>query len=136
MVSMFSVNDDMIVVGGKSSRSFKLGITLPKSTVERIDKVRGDIPRSRYILRAIESYLVADSSKEEEEGEEIYNTIIRVIDDDCTTFRKFQYIEFFEAVTLASHTLNPRVRQNLGGDGKELEEEDNMMVLDKTNKGL
>ena len=56
MVSMFSVNNDML------GQSLKLGITLSKSTVERIDKARGDIPRSRYILRAIESYVVADDS--------------------------------------------------------------------------
>jgi metal-responsive CopG/Arc/MetJ family transcriptional regulator len=35
----------------------KLGITLPKSMIERIDKARGDVPRSRFIRRAIESYL-------------------------------------------------------------------------------
>jgi metal-responsive CopG/Arc/MetJ family transcriptional regulator len=54
MVSMFSDNN---MVG----ESIKLGITLPKSTVERIDKVRGDVARSRYILRAIESYLITSS---------------------------------------------------------------------------
>jgi len=36
----------------------KLGITLPKSIVQKIDKKRADIPRSRYIRRAIERYLV------------------------------------------------------------------------------
>jgi len=35
----------------------KLGITLPKSIVQKIDKKRADIPRSRYIRRAIERYL-------------------------------------------------------------------------------
>ena len=35
----------------------KLGITLPKSTILRIDQKRGDIPRSRFISRAVESYL-------------------------------------------------------------------------------
>jgi metal-responsive CopG/Arc/MetJ family transcriptional regulator len=35
----------------------KLGITLPISLLEKIDDKRGDIPRSRYIRRAIESYL-------------------------------------------------------------------------------
>jgi metal-responsive CopG/Arc/MetJ family transcriptional regulator len=35
----------------------KLGITLPKSTILRIDQKRGDIPRSRFIRRAVESYL-------------------------------------------------------------------------------
>jgi len=35
----------------------KLGITLPKSMIQKIDQKRGDIPRSRYIRRAIERYL-------------------------------------------------------------------------------
>jgi hypothetical protein len=30
--------------------TIKLGITLPKSIIQKIDQVRGDIPRSRYIL--------------------------------------------------------------------------------------
>jgi metal-responsive CopG/Arc/MetJ family transcriptional regulator len=41
----------------------KLGITLPKSMIQKIDQKRGDIPRSRYIRRAIERYLNS-SSKE------------------------------------------------------------------------
>ena len=41
----------------------KLGITLPKSIVQKIDKKRADIPRSRYIRRAIERYL-ATSNKD------------------------------------------------------------------------
>jgi metal-responsive CopG/Arc/MetJ family transcriptional regulator len=35
----------------------KLGITLPKSIIHKIDQRRGDIARSRYIRRAIERYL-------------------------------------------------------------------------------
>jgi hypothetical protein len=35
----------------------KLGITLSASILQKIDSKRGDIPRSRYIRRAIESYL-------------------------------------------------------------------------------
>jgi metal-responsive CopG/Arc/MetJ family transcriptional regulator len=41
----------------------KLGITLPKSIIQKIDQKRGDIPRSRYIRRAIERYL-GNSSKD------------------------------------------------------------------------
>jgi metal-responsive CopG/Arc/MetJ family transcriptional regulator len=41
----------------------KLGITLPKSTIQRIDQRRGDIPRSRYIRRAVERYLGSNNSK-------------------------------------------------------------------------
>jgi len=43
-------------------KTVKLGITLPKSIIQRIDKKRGDIPRSRYILRSIENYLSSSSS--------------------------------------------------------------------------
>jgi metal-responsive CopG/Arc/MetJ family transcriptional regulator len=42
----------------------KLGITLPKSIIQKIDNKRGDIPRSRYIRRAIERYLGSNSSKD------------------------------------------------------------------------
>jgi hypothetical protein len=35
----------------------KLGITLPKSIIQKIDQRRGDIPRSRYIRREIEGNL-------------------------------------------------------------------------------
>ena len=42
----------------------KLGITLPKSIIQKIDQVRGDIPRSRYIRRAVERYLGSNSSKD------------------------------------------------------------------------
>ncbi len=37
--------------------TIKLGITLPKSIIQKIDNKRGDTPRSRYIRRAIESCL-------------------------------------------------------------------------------
>ena len=39
----------------------KLGITLPKSTILKIDQRRGDIPRSRYIRSAVERYLGSNS---------------------------------------------------------------------------
>jgi metal-responsive CopG/Arc/MetJ family transcriptional regulator len=42
----------------------KLGITLPKSMIEKIDNKRGDIARSRYIRRAVERYLGSNSSKD------------------------------------------------------------------------
>ncbi|MGC1931205.1 MAG: hypothetical protein WA667_19725 [Candidatus Nitrosopolaris sp.] len=38
-------------------KSEKVGITLPISLVKQADKVRGDIPRSTYIRKAIEKYL-------------------------------------------------------------------------------
>jgi len=47
MSSTISINDNTV----------KLGITLPKSIIQKIDQRRGDIARSRYIRRAIEKYL-------------------------------------------------------------------------------
>jgi hypothetical protein len=38
-------------------RTEKLGITLPISLLKQIENKRGDIPRSTFIRRAIESYL-------------------------------------------------------------------------------
>jgi metal-responsive CopG/Arc/MetJ family transcriptional regulator len=35
----------------------KLGITLPVKLLQKIDNIRGDIPRSKFIHRAIESYV-------------------------------------------------------------------------------
>jgi metal-responsive CopG/Arc/MetJ family transcriptional regulator len=52
----------MIYSIGASDKTEKLGITLPKSIVQKIDKERGDIPRSRYILRAIENYLSSSTA--------------------------------------------------------------------------
>jgi metal-responsive CopG/Arc/MetJ family transcriptional regulator len=41
----------------KLDRTEKLGITLPISLLRKIDNTRGDTPRSKYIRRAVESYL-------------------------------------------------------------------------------
>jgi metal-responsive CopG/Arc/MetJ family transcriptional regulator len=40
-----------------TNNTVKLGITLSKSITQKIDNMCGDIPRSRYIHRAIEKYL-------------------------------------------------------------------------------
>ena len=50
------------IVAATANMTVKIGITLPKSTIQKIDQRRGDIPRSRYIRRAVERYL--DSSKD------------------------------------------------------------------------
>jgi metal-responsive CopG/Arc/MetJ family transcriptional regulator len=44
--------------------TIKLGITLPRSIIQKIDNKRGDIARSRYIRRAVERYLGSNSSKD------------------------------------------------------------------------
>jgi metal-responsive CopG/Arc/MetJ family transcriptional regulator len=44
-------------------RTEKLGITLPVSLLQEIDENRGDIPRSKYIRRAVEGYLKAKGSR-------------------------------------------------------------------------
>ena len=38
-------------------RTEKLGITLPMALLQKIERERGDIPRSTFIRRAVESYL-------------------------------------------------------------------------------
>ena len=54
IVHSTSMTSSTIVV---TDNTLKLGITLPKSIIQKIDQKRGDIPRSRYIRRAIERYL-------------------------------------------------------------------------------
>jgi metal-responsive CopG/Arc/MetJ family transcriptional regulator len=46
-----------------ADRTEKLGITLPISLLKQIENKRGDIPRSTFIRRAVESYLKASGSK-------------------------------------------------------------------------
>ena len=41
----------------KNDRTEKLGITLPKSLLYNLDNKRGDVPRSTFIRRTVESYL-------------------------------------------------------------------------------
>ena len=52
------------IVAAKMDMTVKLGITLPKSILQKIDTKRGDIPRSRYIRSAVERYLGNSSSKD------------------------------------------------------------------------
>jgi hypothetical protein len=52
-----SMTSTTIVAATTMDMTVKLGITLPKSIVQKIDKKRADIPRSRYIRRAVEKYL-------------------------------------------------------------------------------
>jgi hypothetical protein len=40
-----------------NDKTEKVGITLPSSLIKQMDKLRGDIPRSTYIRRAIERYV-------------------------------------------------------------------------------
>ncbi|HJT47950.1 MAG TPA: hypothetical protein VJ729_07180 [Nitrososphaeraceae archaeon] len=40
-----------------ADRTEKLGITLPLSLLKQIESKRGDIPRSTFIRRALETYL-------------------------------------------------------------------------------
>ena len=50
-----SSNDD------NNNKTVKLAITLPRNVLEKIDKLRKDIPRSRFIRRAVESYISKSS---------------------------------------------------------------------------
>ncbi len=40
-----------------ADKTDKIAITLPRSILQKMEKVRGDIPRSTYIRRAVEKYL-------------------------------------------------------------------------------
>jgi metal-responsive CopG/Arc/MetJ family transcriptional regulator len=52
------------IVAATMDNTVKLGITLPKSMIQKIDQKRGDIPRIRYIRSAVERYLNSSSSKD------------------------------------------------------------------------
>jgi hypothetical protein len=54
IVHSTSMTSSTIVV---IDNTVKLGITLPRSILQKIDQKRGDIPRSRHIRRAVEKYL-------------------------------------------------------------------------------
>jgi metal-responsive CopG/Arc/MetJ family transcriptional regulator len=61
VVHCTSMNNSTITA--TTDMTAKLGITFPKSIVQKIDNKRADIPRSRYIRRAIERYLGNNSNK-------------------------------------------------------------------------
>jgi hypothetical protein len=61
VVHYTSMTSSTIVAATTVDLTVKLGITLPKSTIRKIDQKRGDIPRSRYIRRAVETYLGSNS---------------------------------------------------------------------------
>jgi metal-responsive CopG/Arc/MetJ family transcriptional regulator len=52
-----------MVSSTKIDRTEKLGITLPISLLKQIESKRGDVPRTTFIRRAVESYLKASGSK-------------------------------------------------------------------------
>ncbi len=41
----------------QDDKTMKVGITLPNSLIKQTDEIRGDVPRSTYIRRAVEYYL-------------------------------------------------------------------------------
>jgi metal-responsive CopG/Arc/MetJ family transcriptional regulator len=41
----------------KSERLERVGITLPKKTLEELDVRRGDVPRSKFLFRCILEYM-------------------------------------------------------------------------------
>jgi len=45
----------------KIDRTQKCGITLPITLVKQVDKIRGDVPRSTFIRRAVEQYMKGKS---------------------------------------------------------------------------
>jgi hypothetical protein len=53
---------DISMVSTTHDKTVKVGITLPGSLIKQTDKTRDDVPRSRYIRRAVENYLVVKKS--------------------------------------------------------------------------
>ena len=51
------VSNTRTTITYNEDRTAKLGITLPVSLLQKIDKNRGGVPRGKYIRRAAESYL-------------------------------------------------------------------------------
>jgi len=45
----------------KNDKTRKCGITLPITLVKHVDGIRGDIPRSTFIRRAVEQYMKGKS---------------------------------------------------------------------------
>lgn len=41
----------------KKERAEKLSITLPRKTIEQVDEMRGDVPRSKFVYRSLVDYL-------------------------------------------------------------------------------
>jgi metal-responsive CopG/Arc/MetJ family transcriptional regulator len=64
------------IVVATMDMTVKLGITLPKSIIQKIDQRRGDIPRSRYIRRAIERYLGGNNGSKDVDKTDNYNKAI------------------------------------------------------------
>ena len=67
-------------------KSIATGLSMPRALKERIDKDRGDIPRSRFILRILEKTY----GNEQENSEAIYSVIhphsqIHIAPDDLLT---------------------------------------------------
>ena len=54
IVHCTSMTSGTIVSATTMDMTEKIGITLPKSILQTIDQKLGDIPRSKYIRRAIE----------------------------------------------------------------------------------
>jgi metal-responsive CopG/Arc/MetJ family transcriptional regulator len=64
IVHSTSMTSSTIVAATTMDMTEKIGITLPKSIIQKIDQKRGDIARSRYIRKAIERYLGNSSNKD------------------------------------------------------------------------
>ncbi|MGC1929676.1 MAG: hypothetical protein WA667_11925 [Candidatus Nitrosopolaris sp.] len=46
-----------------NDKTQKVGITLPNSLINQTDSLRGDVPKSTYIRRAVEYYLKQGKSR-------------------------------------------------------------------------
>jgi hypothetical protein len=61
-LKLWGTIDSMSMTGTTmTDKTTKVGLTLPIYLVTQTDKVRGDIPRSTFIRRAVEQYLKGKS---------------------------------------------------------------------------
>ena len=63
IVHSTSMTSSTIVAATTMDMTVKIGITLPKSTIQKIDQRRGDIPRSTFIRKAAEQYIRGKGGK-------------------------------------------------------------------------
>lgn len=57
----------------KSEKYYKLdcqqmGVSMPRATIEKIDELRGDVTRSRFVARILETTLNVNVRENSEEG--------------------------------------------------------------------
>jgi metal-responsive CopG/Arc/MetJ family transcriptional regulator len=73
-------------------RIISVGISFPKNVLTKIDSERGDVPRSRYLLRVLENAL---RSEEKEKSKKNYDDKITAYSQDSLD-RRFESLQSSE----------------------------------------